>query len=103
MDRVYEPWPDDEQDPTNVEEWGWWDETPHRLAIDGPNALGNVPTSLFEIMWERNPANQRDFQDDNSVDCPPEETYGRWLMWDDRAIADEEMRIALNLAASRVV
>lgn len=46
------PWPDDESDPANVEEFGWWDETPTRVEQDGVNDPGNIPTPVFDIMWD---------------------------------------------------
>ena len=91
----YEPWPDDEQFPNNVEKWGWWEGTPYRLKMDGLEAVGNVPTPIFVIMWERNPANRCNSEGRFDPSDPGSEC--RWLLWDDKAIAEEEMTIALAL------
>lgn len=91
------PWPDDEKDPANAEEWGWWDETPHRVEVDGASDPGNIPTPLFDIMWDRNPTNRRDMQDDGAVHWDPKYTFGRWLMWDAEEYAAEELRIAVEI------
>lgn len=88
----FEPWPDDKE-PDNQENWGWWDETPHRVSIEGPDDSSNIPTPIFEIMWERNPANRRELGSDREDDNP----YGRWLLWDDIEIAREELKIALGI------
>lgn len=102
LDRVFEPWPDDEQCPENIEYWGWWDETPYRVSVDGENCRGNVPTPIFEIMWKRNPANRRNA--DNGIGSfDPDEPGSdcRWILWDEIDIAIEEMKIALAIATER--
>lgn len=88
------PWAD-EDDPANKEAWGWLDETPHRIATDGPDDAGNIPTPVFDIMWVRNPANRHEMEDINAPD--PAFTFGRWLLWDDIEIAREELAIAVKL------
>lgn len=93
-DKKFEPWPDDE-DLDNVEEWGWWDETPYRVKVDGENDPGNVPTPLFNIMWERNPANR--CNEIGRFDPDEPESECRWIMWSEKDYAIQELTIALRI------